>query len=106
VRRADGYATIFQPAAPTLEYDTVQCCHCGGVIRTKPSTLSTVYLVSTLTPAGLIVTTEAPGAGCFKCAKPVCLACYALGTCRPLERWLDEQEGRKRPDQILFGGSR
>lgn len=106
MRRPDGYVTIFDPDARTglIEHDTAQCCHCGGHIAVKPGTASTIYLVSHITPAGLIVTEEEPGAGCWVCGKPVCLPCHDLGVCRPLERWLDEQEGTKRPDQVSVGG--
>lgn len=92
MRRPDGYATILDPDAPLIERDTAQCAHCGCIITTKPGTLSTVYLISTITPTGLIVTEEVPGAGCWHCDAPVCLACHALGTCLPLERRLAQLE--------------
>lgn len=108
MRRADGYATILDPDAstPLVERDTVRCAHCGAIIHVKPNTLATIYLISRITAAGLIVTEEVPGAGCWPCDAPVCLTCHARGTCRSLERWLDEQEGTKRPDAVSVGGFR
>lgn len=92
MRRPDGYATIISPDHPVLERDTVQCCHCGCVILVKPGTAATVYLLSSITPAGLIHTVEEPGAACWHCQQPVCLPCHARGTCRPLTRTLEQLE--------------
>ena len=107
MRRPQGYATFSHPDAPLVEFDTITCAHCGAVVFIKPNTLATVYLLQHLTPTGLIVWTEAPGAGCHLCGgAPICLPCHDRGTCRPLERWLDEQEGTKRADQVTVGGFR
>jgi hypothetical protein len=92
MQRAHGYVTIVDPGAPLVEYDTVVCCHCNKIVFTKPGSISTVYLIQHLTPEGLIYWSEAPGAACWHCHKPVCLPCHALGCCLPLERWLDRQE--------------
>ena len=93
--RPQGYATIVDPDALLVEYDTVTCCHCGKIVFTKPGTVSTVYLIQHLS-AGVIYWTEEPGAGCFTCGgKPICLPCHDRGTCLPLERWLDQQERRR-----------
>ncbi len=88
MRAADGYVTIFS-AGPLIEYDTVQCCHCGSVIKVKPGSASTVYLI---TDRQTLQTREELGAGCWHCQKPVCLPCHAKGTCLPLERQLDQWE--------------
>lgn len=107
MRRPGGYAIIVDPDRPTVEYDTVGCAHCGAPIFVKPNTLATIYLRSRILPSGLILWEETPGAGCFKCGmRAICLRCEALGVCRPFERWLDEQEGTKRPDQVslVLGG--
>lgn len=90
--RPQGYATVVDPDRPVVEYDTVQCAHCGCVIFTKPASVSTVFLIQRIVH-GLIVWVEEPGAACWTCGqKPVCLPCHARGTCLPLERWLDQQE--------------
>ena len=91
--RPHGYAIITDPDAPIQEYDTASCVHCSAVIFVKPHTGSTVYLVSSITPAGVIVWKEEPGAACWKCGcRPVCLACHAKGVCLPLEYQLDQAE--------------
>ena len=96
--RHSGYATIVDPDRPLQEYDSVQCCHCGGVIFIKPGTKSTTYLV--VDPVTQ-VWREEPGAGCYRCGmRPVCLSCYDKGDCNPLERQLDQMEGRTRPRMI------
>ena len=86
--RPDGYITIVS-AGPLVEYDTIRCCHCGGVIKVKPGTASTVYL---LYNAHTGRHDEALGAGCWHCQQPVCLPCHAKGVCLPLERWLTQME--------------
>ena len=92
MRHAGGYATITEPNRPLVEFDTAACCHCGAHIRVKPNTASTVYLIFNPTTW---LWEEAPGASCWHCMKPVCLACEALGTCTPLERRLEQMEGRR-----------
>lgn len=94
MRRPGGYGTIVEPGKPTIEFDTVTCCHCGGLIHVKPGSASTTYLVfDTL----LWQWREEPGAGCFRCGmKPVCLECHADGRCRPLERQLEAAERQLR----------
>jgi hypothetical protein len=93
MRNPTGYAQIVSDN-PVVEYDTTTCCHCGRAIVTKPGSASTVYLV--VGPSGLWQ--EEPGASCFRCMKPVCLRCHAIGYCLPLEKWLQQQE-RHRPHQ-------
>lgn len=92
MRGTHGYATLVDPDRPTQEWDVVSCVHCGKQIFVKPGTASTVYLIPTRTP-GLFL--EEPGASCFCCMRPVCLPCYDLGTCTPLERRLAQMEGRR-----------
>lgn len=95
--RPQGYATWTDPDAPLVERDTATCGHCNCIVHVKPGTASTVYLLPP--PVGAPIGapwTEAPGAGCFICGKPVCLACYADGRCRPWERQLERMEARDR----------
>lgn len=91
--RPKGYAQIFDPEAPLFERDTASCCHCGKVIFVKPGTVCTTYLIQQPDFSWK----EEPGASCFRCAAPVCLECYDLGVCTPLERMLEEMEGRSAP---------
>lgn len=84
-----GYATIVSDG-PTIERDTCSCGHCGRVIFVKPGSASTVYLIQHRD----FRWTEEPGACCRVCMRPVCLRCHDRGTCRPLERWLADQEHR------------
>ena len=88
-RRPGGYATITDPEAPLVEFDTVSCCHCGGAIFVKPNTLSTTFLLADPVTG---LWREEPGAWCGCCWKPVCLACHAVGTCTPLEKSLQQME--------------
>ena len=92
MRNPGGYAVIVDPTQPLVEYDTVSCCHCGKVIFVKPGTASTVFLIWNNLAR---LWQEEPGASCYHCMKPVCLRCHDLGTCLPLERWLEQQEGRR-----------
>ena len=91
MRRILGYAQIVDPEKPTEEFDSVSCCHCSGIIRVKPGTVSTVYLI--FNPM-IWQWVEEPGASCWHCMKPVCLACHAKGSCLPLERMLEQLESR------------
>lgn len=90
--KVSGYATVVEPDRPLLERDTVTCVHCSRVVFVKPGTGSTVYLI--LHRDGRW--TEEPGAFCRCCMGPVCLPCDQVGTCRPLERWLQQVEGTQR----------
>lgn len=95
--RLGGYVTITDPDRPLVEYDTVTCCHCGRLIFLKPGTAQTTYLV----PDNQGLWKEEAGAGCWSCQKPVCLACEALGTCMPLERRLEQMEGRRLTGRLI-----
>lgn len=66
--RPHGYIIITDPEAPTIEYDTHQCCHCGAHFAIIP------------------------GSGrlrgyCLHCDGPTCGA-EACGKCDPLKRRL------------------
>lgn len=86
--RPGGYAQILDPDAPLVERDTCSCGHCNKVIFTKPGSASTTYLIQHRDGRW----TEEAGAFCRVCMRPVCLRCHDLGSCLPLERWLDQQE--------------
>jgi hypothetical protein len=86
--RPGGYAQILDPDAPLIERDTCACGHCNKVIFVKPGSATTVYLLQHRDGRW----TEEAGAFCRVCMRPVCLRCHDLGSCLPLERWLDQQE--------------
>jgi len=91
-RGAHGYGIIVDPSlSRPVEFDTVQCKHCGGHIKVKPGSGYTVYLLPTDTPN---VYREEMGCWCGRCFGPECLACHRRykGRCRPFELWLDQQE--------------
>ena len=75
---------------PILELDSLQCGHCNTVVFVKPGTATTVYLIQHRDGRW----TEEAGAFCRCCMRPVCLRCHDVGSCLPLERWLEEQETR------------
>lgn len=90
MRNAGGYLIITDPevAAP-IERDTVSCGHCNRVVEVKAGTGATVYLWWSWPQQRY---QEEAGAFCRCCMKPVCLRCHDLGTCTPLEKWLEQQE--------------
>lgn len=69
--RPHGYAVIIGPDV-IREIDTFTCFHCNRVTHLKPK--------------------EPPYATCKRCMNFICASCYAIGGCRPLEQWLEEQE--------------
>jgi hypothetical protein len=92
--RAHGYLRVADPDAPRLiEYDTIQCGHCGAHTKIKPGTAATVYLLPTELP---YVYLEVGGCHCGKCDRPICVTCHERGRCTPFELWLDQQEQRIR----------
>lgn len=89
-----GYAILIDPdVASPQEWDTITCCHCQHVIRVKPGTASTVYLLWKPAESRWV---EEMGAMCGRCNKPVCLACHDDGRCRPWERQMEQIEARAR----------
>lgn len=99
MRNPKGYALIIDPTDTNLwERDTATCCHCNAIIFVKPGTANTVYEIQQ--PEGHW--TEEAGASCYRCMKPVCLRCCDKGTCTPLERMLEEWEGKKPKGKIII----
>ena len=87
-----GYLQIFSPDGPITERDSISCGHCNRAVFVKPGTAATTYLI----PHRDGRWTEEAGAFCRVCMRPVCLRCHDLGTCLPLERWIEQQEQRPR----------
>lgn len=90
--RQHGYGIIIDPSVGRpIEYDTIQCGHCGAHTRIKPGTAATVYLIPTDVPEQF---TEIGGFHCGKCHTPICKACHERvpWRCTPFELWLDQQE--------------
>lgn len=92
MRRIGGYAQITSPERQ-IERDTSSCGHCSAVTFIKPGSAATVYLI--WDPA-LKQWREEPGAFCRVCMRPVCLRCHEIGTCVPLERFLERAEAGRR----------
>lgn len=78
--RAQGYAIITDPDAPMpKEADTFTCGHCQRVVFVKAAADPASY-----------------GGWCGGCARLICGPCEAEKvrtlSCRPIERWLAQQE--------------
>lgn len=104
--RPQGYLTITDDR--TLEADTISCGHCGQIVKVKPGTASTVYVLETLhvdpmTKQYVVETTEEPGASCRSCMRSVCLKCHDDGRCTPLMKQIEEMEARGRMLKAVFG---
>jgi hypothetical protein len=88
-----GYLQIFDPDHPTVERDSICCGHCNRAVFVKPGSGATVYLL----PHRDGRWTEEAGAFCRVCMRPVCLRCHDVGSCTPIERWLEQQERPQHP---------
>ncbi len=99
--RPQGQITIAGDIKQIQEYDTISCGHCNQIVRVKPGTGSTVYIVDRLhieplTRKAHIVLEEEMGAFCRCCMKAVCLQCHDVGECIPLMKRIEELEARGR----------
>ena len=97
--KPQGYFTIIDDHIQ--EYDTISCGHCNKIVRVKPGTGSTIYImeglhVDPITRKFHIIKKEEAGAGCRCCMKSVCLPCYDRGECIPLMKKIEEIEARGR----------
>lgn len=81
--RSQGYAIMVEPERPTKENDTFTCGHCGRIVFVKPAADPATY-----------------GGWCGVCTTLICPTCEAEKartlSCRPLEKWLEQQEARGR----------
>ncbi len=71
-RNPHGYSVITEPGGQVKEFDTLQCCPCGGHFQVVP------------------------GSGiqrgfCNHCHQVTC-GKAECNVCLPLEKWLDQQE--------------
>lgn len=84
-----GLGTIVDPGAdkPFAEIATTQCVHCGGHFPT-PSFANDAASRKRRIGRGY----------CYNCAGFICGEKCA--ECKPLERWLDEQEGTVDPTAV------
>jgi hypothetical protein len=81
-KRQLGYAVVTDPAAGSPEeIDSLTCAHCNAVVWMKP-----------------FQDGAAMGGHCTCCDKYICLRCIGKG-CRPLQRWLEQQERRREYDE-------
>ena len=79
MRRPGGTIIITDPDAPTVEIDTVTCCHCQALVPVKPKQDASDV-----------------GGFCRMCFKHTCGRCADLGTCTPFEKKLEQAEARGR----------
>ena len=75
--RNPGGVFISSGPAGDHEVDTFTCAHCQRVTQVQPKERP-----------------EDLGGFCTCCAKLVCASCHAAGVCRPIEKWLEQQEAK------------
>jgi hypothetical protein len=102
MRNAHGVGTWVGDGRPT-ERDSISCGHCNKIVFVKPGTGATTYLIFHSTDP-TVPPTEEPGAFCRVCMSPVCLPCHDVGTCRPIEKWLEQEEARDRLYRRVVSG--
>ena len=103
MRHAQGYGLWVDPDAgvPLQERDSIACGHCNRGVFVKPGSATTVYLIQHIDlTTKRMWWTEEPGAFCRCCMRPVCLPCDDIGTCTPLEAFLEQMEGKRRLVQV------
>ena len=103
MRNPGGYGVTMDPGSdrPLNETDTIVCGHCQRIVRVKPGTGATVYLIFDQTAWQW---KEEPGAACRCCMRPICLPCCDKGTCTPWERQLEAMEAKDRLVRSVLGG--
>ena len=74
MRNPHGSGVMTTPEK-TIERDSVTCAHCQHVFYVKPGQRP-----------------EDIGGLCKSCMQLICPRCYATPGCRPVEKWLEEQE--------------
>lgn len=92
--RAGGYARLIT-ARGEVKWDTFTCVHCGALVDVPP---------------GKHATDPDIGGGCWVCMDAknplkglICVRCVAKGTCRPLEKWLDNYERQAERARAVSG---
>lgn len=100
MRNPQGYWIIGGGVTPE-EYDTITCGHCNKIVRVKPGTGCTIYIleglhVDPITKEHKIIRKEEAGASCRQCMRSICLPCCDKGECTPLMKQIEAQEARGR----------
>jgi hypothetical protein len=89
MKKARGYSIITDPAMPRPEEtETFTCCHCQQIVDKPPF---------------VAATDEAIGAWCTCCDAPMCKRCIGK-PCRPIEKWLEQQETRRSYADVMRCG--
>jgi len=72
--RHQGQVTITDPTGrqASRAFSTLTCAHCQRIVAFAPG--------------------KDIGGFCMKCCAPICGPCADAGTCRPIEKWLDQVE--------------
>lgn len=101
IRDHRSYSATSFDSGQVVEQDTVVCHHCQRIVKVKPGTAATTYIIETLhvdpvTRKYEIQTREDPGAFCRGCMKPICLTCEKDGRCIPFMRRIEQMEARGR----------
>ena len=92
--RQTGEITVADPSLSRIhEGGTITCGHCNRIVRIKPGSGGSIYLLPTHQP---FIYREVAGAWCGKHGGPICLRCHQIGICKPLEARLEELEGKVR----------
>jgi len=87
MRRPQGYLTVTEPGAPTVEKDTFTCGHCNRVVVVEPA-----------------CDPSAMGGFCRLCMTHICETCAGEGGCEPFEKKLEAMEARDRLRRAASGG--
>lgn len=91
--RAGGQSTLTFLSGEVRQNDTFTCVHCNVIVDVPPGKHATDV-----------------GGGCWHCMDPknplkglICKKCVAKGTCRPLEKWLENFERQAERRRAVSG---
>ena len=76
--RHEGYLAEYTERG-TIEHRTVTCAHCSKVMIIR-----FMHLAENMEYGGY----------CRGCDRHICATCYAVPTCKPIEKWCDEVEAK------------
>lgn len=83
MHRVQGYGTIVDPDASTVEFDTYTCAHCNKIVQLRPH--------------------APPDGHCLMCNEGICETCAVRGNCDPFEKKLERMEARDRLRRSILG---